>query len=118
MKLRYESARKRAPEIRIINYAKRTAMAWSRPLKLTGTWAPRVPRPRRLLGFLWSVPVGLQLSLVYAVLVTVTLALLGWALYAQLDGFLVQNTAERLDRLTRPVPVGPGPFVPGRDFGS
>ena len=52
---------------------------------------------------LWSVPVGLQLSLIYALLVATTLALLGWALYAQLDGFLIQNTAERLDRTTRPI---------------
>jgi two-component system OmpR family sensor kinase len=48
----------------------------------------------------WNVPVGLQLSLIYAALVAATLALLGWALYAQLDNFLVQSTAERLGRLT------------------
>jgi two-component system OmpR family sensor kinase len=52
---------------------------------------------------MWSVPVGLQLSLVYAVILAVTLGLLGWALYVQLEGFLVQNTAERLDRLARPI---------------
>ncbi len=57
----------------------------------------------RLRNSLWSVPVGLQLSLIYALLVATTLALLGWALYAQLDGFLIQNTAERLDRTTRPI---------------
>ncbi|HUP28472.1 MAG TPA: ATP-binding protein [Chloroflexia bacterium] len=52
---------------------------------------------------LWSVPVGLQLSLIYALLVAVTLAILGWALYAQLDGILVQNTVEKLDQVTQPV---------------
>src|SRR6266498_1308465 len=50
----------------------------------------------------WNVPVGLQLSLIYAALVAATLALLGWALYAQLNNFLVQSTAERLGRLTSP----------------
>lgn len=67
---------------------------------------------------MWNVPVGVQLSVVYAVLVAATLALLGWALYANLEGFLVQNTADRLDRITRPIllrsfpqrrePGGPG----------
>ena len=57
----------------------------------------------RLRNSLWSVPVGLQLSLIYALLVATTLALLGWALYAQLDSFLIQNTADRLDRTTRPI---------------
>ena len=47
---------------------------------------------------LWSVPVGLQLSVIYALLVAATLTLLGWALYVQLDGFLVQNTAQRLQQ--------------------
>ncbi|MEO8288370.1 MAG: HAMP domain-containing sensor histidine kinase [Chloroflexota bacterium] len=63
----------------------------------------------RIRGFIWNVPVGLQLSLMYAVLVAATLALLGWALYAQLDSFLVQNTAERMDRLTRPTLLRPLP---------
>lgn len=57
------------------------------------------PKARHLV---WNVPVGLQLSLLYALLFTVTLALLGWALYGQLEGFLVQNTAERLSQSTRP----------------
>ena len=53
------------------------------------------------LSFLrWDVPVGLQLSLIYAVLVAATLALLGWALYAQLDSFLVQSTAQGLGRVS------------------
>jgi two-component system OmpR family sensor kinase len=58
------------------------------------------------------VPVGLQLSLIYALLFATTLALLGWALYGQLEGFLVQNTAERLARITRPMIVRG--FPPGR----
>jgi heavy metal sensor kinase len=57
----------------------------------------------KLRNSLWSLPVGLQLSLIYALLVATTLALLGWALYAQLDSFLIQNTAERLDRTTKPI---------------
>src|SRR5439155_26724023 len=40
---------------------------------------------------IWSVPVGLQLSVIYAVLLSVTLALLGTSLYIWLNGFLVQN---------------------------
>jgi two-component system OmpR family sensor kinase len=51
----------------------------------------------------WNLPVGLQLSVIYALLVTVTLALLGWALYAQLNNFLVQDTADRLRRITDPI---------------
>lgn len=62
-------------------------------------------RSRSWRDAVWSVPVGLQLSLVYALLVTVTLALLGWALYTQLEGFLVQNAAERLNRFTSPILV-------------
>jgi two-component system OmpR family sensor kinase len=62
---------------------------------------------------MWSVPVGLQLSLIYALLVATTLALLGWALYGQLEGFLVRNTAERLDRFTRPQLVRTFPPRPG-----
>ncbi len=46
---------------------------------------------------LWRVPVGLQLSALYTLLLVTILALLGWALYAQLDGFLVNNTASRLE---------------------
>ena len=65
---------------------------------------------------MWSVPVGLQLSLVYAVILAVTLGLLGWALYVQLEGFLVQNTAERLDKLSRPILVRP--FPPRGDRGG
>jgi two-component system OmpR family sensor kinase len=53
---------------------------------------------RRLRSTIWRVPVGLQLSALYTLLLVATLALLGWALYAQLDQFLVKNTADRLDR--------------------
>ncbi len=66
----------------------------------------------------WSIPVGLQLSLIYALLVASTLALLGWALYAQLEGFLVQNTAERLDRITQPLLVRSFPGRPGDPGGG
>jgi two-component system OmpR family sensor kinase len=52
---------------------------------------------------LWNVPVGLQLSFIYTLLLAATLALLGWALYGQLDSFLVRNTAERLETFTRPI---------------
>jgi two-component system OmpR family sensor kinase len=46
--------------------------------------------------------VGVQLSIIYALLVAATLALLGWVLYAQLEGFMVKNTAERLESFTQP----------------
>src|SRR5947208_1816424 len=117
MKLRNASTRWRITEIGILHNARRTATAWSRPLKVTETSAEKAPGPSRLLGFLWSVPVGLQLSMVYALLVTVTLALLGWALYNQLDGFLVQNTAQRFGRITHPIPVRP-PRGPATDLGA
>ena len=58
---------------------------------------------------LWSVPVGLQLSLIYALLVAATLALLGWVLYTQLEGFMVRNTAERLENFTRPYLIADRP---------
>src|SRR3954462_7087490 len=47
---------------------------------------------------IWRVPVGLQLSGLYTLLFVVSLSVLGWVLYSQLDRFLVQNTAERLER--------------------
>src|SRR5215204_1525279 len=47
---------------------------------------------------IWRVPVGLQLSGLYTLLFIVSLSVLGWVLYSQLDRFLVQNTAERLER--------------------
>jgi two-component system OmpR family sensor kinase len=71
---------------------------------------PRPPNRNSYVSrLLWNVPVGVQLSVIYAVLVAATLALLGWALYAQLDNFLVQNTADRVRRVTdtshnRPLP--------------
>src|SRR5207253_5150299 len=52
---------------------------------------------------IWSVPVGLQLSVIYAVLLAVTLALLGTVLYVRVDDFLVQNTVDRLTRTTQPI---------------
>ncbi|MDQ6694242.1 MAG: HAMP domain-containing histidine kinase [Chloroflexota bacterium] len=52
---------------------------------------------------LWRVPVGLQLSGLYTLLLVAILALLGWALYSQLDRFLVQNTADRLTQAARSV---------------
>ncbi len=68
---------------------------------------------------LWRVPVGLQLSALYTLLLVAILALLGWALYAQLDGFLVHNTASRLvaaagTTLTRGPGFGPDHHDPGR----
>jgi signal transduction histidine kinase len=64
---------------------------------------------------LWSVPVGLQLAAVYTVLLTVILALLGAALYAQLDGFLISNTADRLEQAASATLLRSG--GPGRDTG-
>ena len=71
------------------------------------------PRPSkgssRVSRLLWNVPVGVQLSVIYAVLVAATLAVLGWALYTQLDNFLVQNTADRVRRVTDPHQLRPLP---------
>jgi two-component system OmpR family sensor kinase len=65
----------------------------------------------------WNLPVGVQLSVIYAVLLAGVLTLLGFALYSQLDKFMVQNTADRLNRFTQPVLARPffgrdqeGPF--------
>ncbi len=61
------------------------------------------PVAKSIRNSIWNVPIGLQLSLVYALLVTATLALLGWALYAQLNNYLVQDYADRLRRITDPI---------------
>ncbi len=88
-----------------------------------------MPALNRLRRLAWSVPVGLQLSALYTLLLVGILALLGAALYTQLDTFLVQNTADRLQRAANSVPVhggepggprGPGgvvgrPQPPGED---
>lgn len=76
---------------------------------------------------IWRVPVGLQLSALYTLLFIVSLSLLGWVLYSQLDHFLVQNRAAELQRTAGPVlehgsefdrggPGGPG-RGPGNDDG-
>jgi two-component system OmpR family sensor kinase len=57
----------------------------------------------RLRAAIWRVPVGLQLSALYTLLLVTILGLLGGALYAQLDQFLVQNTAARLEQATSTV---------------
>lgn len=59
---------------------------------------------------IWRVPVGLQLSGLYTLLFIVSLSVLGWALYSQLDHFLVDNTAERLERTASSL------FTRGADF--
>jgi two-component system OmpR family sensor kinase len=55
---------------------------------------------RRTRSLVWNVPIGLQLSVIYALLLAAVLTLLGFALYAQLDNFLIQNTRERLEKTT------------------
>ncbi|MBF6611690.1 MAG: HAMP domain-containing histidine kinase [Chloroflexi bacterium] len=67
---------------------------------------------RRISSFIWNVPVGLQLSVVYALLLTTVLVLLGFVLYSQLDSFLIQNTVARLDRTTSLslAQLSPSPF--------
>src|SRR5437016_2901919 len=57
---------------------------------------------------LWRVPVGLQLSTLYTLLLIVILTLLGVALYARLDQFLVQNTADRVEQAATRVLHDPG----------
>ena len=55
----------------------------------------------------WNLPVGVQMSVIYAVVLAGVLTLLGFALYSQLDKFMVQNTADRLNRFTQPVLARP-----------
>lgn len=61
---------------------------------------------------LWSVPLGLQLAALYTLLLVATLAILGAALYSQLDRFLVDNTTTRLHQavttLVERLPEGRG----------
>lgn len=78
-------------------------MVWNRLIKPAKQRAEPRTSASKSRNPVWSVPVGLQLGSVYALLLTATLALLGWALYAQLEGFLVQNTADRLDQATQPI---------------
>src|ERR671937_1768440 len=66
-------------------------MGWSRPMALV----------RQARAALWSVPVGLQLSILYTLLFAATLSLLGVVLYTLVDGFLVQDTAQRLENTTK-----------------
>lgn len=68
---------------------------------------------KRAERLVWSVPVGLQLSVIYAVLLALVLSVLGLVLYSQLNSFLIQNTADRLSRqagasLSQPAPFGRG----------
>ena len=60
---------------------------------------PAPPRPgqgmRRLV---WSVPLGWQLSVLYSLLLAVTLALVGAGVYSQQESFLVRDAAARLER--------------------
>src|SRR4051794_31406990 len=63
---------------------------------------------RGLGRFLWNVPIGLQLSAIYALLLATVLLLLGTALYSQINTFLIQNTADRMVRTTRPILIQPG----------
>lgn len=65
-------------------------------------------------NYLWRVPVGLQLSVIYTLLLAGVLALLGLALYSQLDSFLIKDTSERLGRLTRPALAQPFPTEGGQ----
>src|SRR5436190_5161042 len=72
---------------------------------------------------IWSVPVGLQLSALYTLLLIVILTLLGLVLYSRLDQFLVQNTADRIEQAASSVlhdphlldrrEQGPGRGFPG-----
>lgn len=76
-----------------------------------------MPLVKRVRAIGWNVPVGLQLSVIYALLLAGVLSLLGFALYSQLDRFLIQNTADRLERTARPSlgPLSPlGRETPGR----
>ncbi len=58
---------------------------------------PAAPRRGGLLHHLqWNIPIGRQLSALYTVLLAVTLGIVGVGVYAQQEGFLVQNTADRL----------------------
>ena len=62
---------------------------------------------------LWSMPIGLQLSLLYALLFAGILSLLGTVLYVQLDRSMEQDTAARLQQeavpLLQRVESPPGP---------
>ncbi len=81
-------------------------MAWNLRAKLSnGRWTTddrrlKNHRPSSIVHrpSIWSVPIGLQLSVIYAVLLALTLSLLGAFLYIWLNGFLVDNTAGRLTR--------------------
>jgi two-component system OmpR family sensor kinase len=63
---------------------------------------------------LWGIPVGLQLSALYTVLLVAILGLLGWGLYSQLDQFLVSNAAERMERAGQQALVHSTDFARGR----
>ena len=60
-------------------------------------------RVRPIHGVLWNVPVGLQLSLLYALLFACILSLLGAVLYVRLDLSMEQDAAARLRKDAAPL---------------
>src|SRR4051812_16223545 len=81
-------------------------------------------RPPRLNPFrrlLWRVPLGWQLSTLYALLLVITLTLIGSLVYSQQESFLVKDIGQRLEQEARRIaelPQGPshtdgGQFDPG-----
>src|SRR5438045_4098121 len=58
----------------------------------------------------WSIPLGWQLSALYALLLVVTLSVVGSVVYTQQESFLVQDTAQRLVARIEGLPqAGPPP---------
>ncbi len=81
-----------------------------------------VTRPPRRLGLLrhlqWAIPLGWQLSALYTLLLIVTLTLVGLGVYAQQDGFLVQDTADRMAQaVARVATAAQSPAGPPGDRG-
>ena len=69
------------------------------------------PAPRRGVGRLvWNVPLGWQLSALSTLVLAVTLALVGGVVYAQQEGFLVQDGAHRLETAARQIVNRPSRF--------
>ncbi|HMA35463.1 MAG TPA: HAMP domain-containing sensor histidine kinase [Chloroflexia bacterium] len=86
---------------------------------------PAESRPRSAGGplrrALWQIPLGGQLSLLYTVLLAVTLTLVGVLVYTQQEAFLAEDAATRLTQaatriVTRPA-IGDG-FAPGAPGGG
>src|SRR5438552_9558351 len=83
------------------------------PAKTREASVPPLPSAFRFLpSAVWRFPLGWQLSALYAVLLVVTLSLVGALVYSQQESFLVQDVAQRLEQEASRIAALPPPPQP------